>query len=41
MFRRVRKDVITETKGSQIPWVQESLIGDVYMVEDANRASAN
>jgi uncharacterized caspase-like protein len=40
MFRRVRTDVIAETKGKQIPWVQESLIGDVYMVDDQARAAA-
>jgi uncharacterized caspase-like protein len=40
MFRRVRTEVIAETKGKQIPWVQESLVGDVYMVEDAARATS-
>jgi uncharacterized caspase-like protein len=41
MFRRVRTDVIAETKGKQVPWVQESLVGDVYMVEEQTRSTAN
>jgi hypothetical protein len=33
--------VIAETKGKQIPWVQESLVGDVYMVDERGRSTAN
>ncbi len=28
MFGRVRQDVVLRTRGSQVPWVEESLIGD-------------
>jgi hypothetical protein len=30
MLRRVRIDVIKETNGKQVPWVQENLVGEVY-----------
>ena len=33
MFRLVRRDVIAATDGKQIPWVTESLVGEVFMVE--------
>ena len=28
MFGRVRQDVVLQTRGAQVPWVEESLIGD-------------
>jgi len=34
----VRKEVMNETNGKQIPWVQESLVGDVYMVDERDRS---
>jgi tetratricopeptide (TPR) repeat protein len=33
MFRKVRKAVMDATNRKQIPWDENSLIGDVYMVE--------
>lgn len=30
VFKHVRKDVMTETAGRQVPWEQSSLIGDFY-----------
>jgi len=30
IFKTVRKAVYAETKGKQIPWEQNSLIGDFY-----------
>jgi formylglycine-generating enzyme required for sulfatase activity len=30
VFKRVRKEVMTETAGKQVPWEQSSLIGDFY-----------
>jgi uncharacterized caspase-like protein len=33
MFMRVRRDVIAATEGKQIPWVTESLVGEVYLAE--------
>jgi uncharacterized caspase-like protein len=40
MFRNVRVDVIKDTNGKQTPWVNESLVGEVFMVEDSNRTTA-
>ena len=33
MFRRVRQNVVEATGGSQVPWVEESILGDFYFAE--------
>ncbi|TDL84713.1 caspase family protein [Meridianimarinicoccus aquatilis] len=33
MFGRVRQDVVRETAGLQIPWVEEAVIGEYYLSE--------
>ena len=33
MLRRVRQDVVEATEGSQVPWVEEAILGDFYFVE--------
>ncbi len=30
MFRRVREQVVAATKGNQVPWVEEAILGDFY-----------
>ncbi len=32
MFRRVRESVIEATNGAQVPWVEESILGEFYFV---------
>lgn len=32
MFGRVRQAVVRETRGQQIPWVEESVLGEFYLV---------
>ncbi|PWR01188.1 hypothetical protein DKT77_18710 [Meridianimarinicoccus roseus] len=32
MFGRVRQEVVRETRGLQIPWVEESVLGEHYLV---------
>ncbi|MBM1691583.1 caspase family protein [Sulfitobacter geojensis] len=41
MFGRVRQDVVRETSGRQIPWVEESVLGEHYLVSppDSNQNS--
>ncbi len=31
LFRRVRESVIAATRGQQVPWVEEALIGELYL----------
>jgi tetratricopeptide (TPR) repeat protein len=40
MLRRVRRDVLQETNGEQITWDNESLFGDVFLVDGGTRATA-
>ncbi len=39
MLRRVRQEVVDATEGSQVPWVEEAILGDFYFAED-NREEA-
>src|SRR5262249_48934430 len=41
MLRRVRRDVLKDTAGEQVTWDNESLIGDVFLVDGGVRATAN
>jgi hypothetical protein len=34
MFRLVRVDVVRETERRQVPWVNDSLLGQIYLVGD-------
>lgn len=38
MFRRVRQTVIDLTNGVQVPWVEESLVDDVFLNPEAPKA---
>jgi tetratricopeptide (TPR) repeat protein len=40
MMRRVRRDVLQETNGEQITWDNESLFGDVFLVDGGTRQTA-
>jgi len=40
MLRRVRRDVLRETKGEQITWDNESLFGNVFLADGGTRESA-
>jgi uncharacterized caspase-like protein len=40
MLRRVRRDVLQETKGEQITWDNESLFGNVFLVDGGTRETA-
>jgi tetratricopeptide (TPR) repeat protein len=40
VFRRVRQAVIKETNGKQIPWEQNSLVGDVYLAGLKDKSTA-
>ena len=39
MFRRVRQEVVEATNKSQVPWVEEAILGDFYFAGD-NREEA-
>jgi uncharacterized caspase-like protein len=41
MFRLVRVDVVKQTERRQVPWVNDSLLGEVFLVDDQKRAAAN
>ena len=32
MFRRVREEVVAATDGTQVPWVEEAIVGEFYFV---------
>jgi uncharacterized caspase-like protein len=34
MFRLVRVDVVKQTERRQVPWVNDSLLGQIYLVGD-------
>lgn len=38
MFGRVRQDVVLKTRGAQVPWVEESLLGDHSLNPSLNAA---
>lgn len=38
MFGRVRQDVVLATEGRQVPWVEESVIGEFVLNTDVSRA---
>lgn len=38
MFGRVRQDVVLSTRGAQVPWVEESLLGDTTLNPALNAA---
>ena len=41
MFGRVRQQVILETRGQQVPWVEEATLGEHYFAGQAGTATAS
>jgi len=41
LFTRVRVDVAAATERRQVPWVNSSLLGEVYFTEERKSSTAN
>jgi Tfp pilus assembly protein PilF len=39
MFRRVRVDVVKETERKQVPWINSSLLGEIYLMDDQKKST--